>query len=132
MASTLTARAVSTEDKLLDRLQPQMVKATLRSQALSIEMSGIVRDALIREFGSLKAAAITMDIDQGQLTRELDAGKLNLARLEKCGAAFMLKFGLLMVEHAQPLTSPVAQGFKDLSEMERRIQSLRQLLEHCA
>lgn len=132
MSRSMTNAARSTEGNHLDGLRPQMVKAELHDQSLSIEMSGVVRDALIRHFGSLKAAAIEMDIDPAQLTRELEAGKLNLARLSKCGAAFMLKFGQLMVEHAQPLTSPVAQGFKDLNEMERRIQSIRQLLEHCA
>ncbi len=109
-----------------------MAKATLDSQVLSIEMSAVVRDALVRHFGSLKAAAIEMDMDQGQLTRELDTGKLNLARLAKCGAAFLLRFGSLMVEHAQPLSTPRARA-KELIKQRQRIDAeFESLLEYIA
>jgi hypothetical protein len=116
----------------LDSIRPQMAKASLDSQSLSIEMTAIARDALIRHFGSLKAAAIEMQMDQGQLTRDLDAGKLNLARLAKCGTAFLLKWGSLMVEHAQPLSSPKAR-WQDLKQRQRQIDDERdQLFEHVA
>lgn len=132
MGSTVTTAERSTEGKAFDHVRPAMAKAALHDQALSIEMSAIVRDALVRHFGSLKAAAIEMDIDQGQLTRELDAGKLNLTRLQRCGAAFLVKFGALMVEHMQPLSSPKVRGFQLLREIEQRVNEVRQLLEHCA
>lgn len=132
MGVTMTNAQRSTEVNSLDRMRPQMAKAAIDSQLLSIELGGIVRDALVRHFGSLKAAAIEMGMDQGQLTRELDAGKLNLARLEKCGAAFMLRFGQLMVEHAQPLSSPKARA-KELIRQRQRIDAeFEQLLEHIA
>lgn len=106
-------------------LQRQMASGTINNAALC----GVVRDALVRHFGSLKAAAIEMEMDQGQLTRELETGKLNVARLAKCGAIFMLKFGELMVEHAQPLASPKVRGFQMLSEIEKKCAEIRQLLE---
>lgn len=46
-------------------------------------MASVVKDALLRHYGSLKAAAISMgNMDQGQLTRDLDSGKFKLERLE--------------------------------------------------
>ena len=86
----------------------------------------------MRRFGSLKAAAIEMAIDQSQLTRELETGKLNVARLQRCDAAFALKLGQLMVEHAQPLSSPKARGYQLLHEIDQRLLEIRQLLDHCA
>lgn len=54
-------------------------------QAPSIAMTMIVKDALLRHYGSFKAAAIAMgDYDQSQLTRDLDSGKFKFERLELC------------------------------------------------
>ena len=48
-------------------------------------MSMIVKDALLRHYGSFKAAAKSMgDMDQAQLTRDLDTGKFKFERLELC------------------------------------------------
>jgi hypothetical protein len=48
-------------------------------------MTAVVKDALLRHYGSFKAAAISMgDMDQGQLARELESGKFKLERLELC------------------------------------------------
>ena len=132
MGHSVPNAARSAEVNPLDGVRPRMAKADLDGQSLSREMTSIVRDALVRHFGSLKAAAIDMQIDPGQLTRELDGGKLNLARLAKCGAAFLLKFGELMVEHAQPLSTPKARGMQMVREIETKCQELRQLLEHVA
>jgi len=45
--------------------------------------SRAVKDALIRHFGTLKAAAITMgNIDASQLSRDLDTGKFKSERLD--------------------------------------------------
>lgn len=83
MSPTVSARVRSTEDKALDSVRPQMAKASLAVNAGQFALTAVVKDALLRHYGSLKAAAITMgEMDQGQLTRELDTGKLNLARLE--------------------------------------------------
>lgn len=48
-------------------------------------MTMIVKDALLRHYGSFKAAAYYMgEMDQGQLTRDLDSGKFKFERLELC------------------------------------------------
>src|SRR4051812_43206942 len=122
MPSTMSSAERSMEHKAFDYARPLAAPPGLDSQPLSIEMTALVRDALVRTFGSLKAAAIEMRMDQGQLTRELDAGKLNLARLQRCGAAFLLKFGALMVEHAQPLSTPRAR-YQDLLNRRRSLDA---------
>ncbi len=54
-------------------------------QVQSIAMTMIVKDALLRHYGSFKAAAYYMgEMDQGQLTRDLDSGKFKFERLELC------------------------------------------------
>lgn len=83
MSPTVSTARQSTEDKPLDRVRPQMARASLPVNGGQFALTAVVKDALLRHYGSLKAAAITMgEMDQGQLTRELDTGKLNLARLE--------------------------------------------------
>lgn len=57
-------------------------------QVQSIAMTMIVKDALLRHYGSFKAAAYYMgEMDQGQLTRDLDSGKFKFERLELCDLA---------------------------------------------
>jgi hypothetical protein len=109
-----------------------MAKADVRSQSQSIAMTGIVRDALVRHFGSLKAAALEMEIDQAQLHRQLESGTLNVARLAKCGDAFAGKFAALLAEHAAAVVNPKVRGFQLLREIDSRVAEIRQLLEHCA
>lgn len=54
-------------------------------QAPSNAMTMIVKDALLRHYGSFKAAAFYMgEMDQGQLCRDLDSGKFKFERLELC------------------------------------------------
>lgn len=56
-------------------------------QLPSIAMTAVVKDALLRHYGSLKAAALSLQMDQGQLTRELQSGDFKFAKLERDPAA---------------------------------------------
>lgn len=129
MANKVNGSAQSTEFQSLDHVRPQMAKADLASPAQSISWTDVVRGVLIRHFGSLKAAAIELRIDQSQLTREIETGKLNVARLQSCDPAFAVKFGQSLVEEFQALSSPKARGLQLLRELETRISELRQLLD---
>jgi hypothetical protein len=53
-------------------------------------MCAVVKDVLIRHFGSLKAAAISMEMDQGQLSRDLQTGDFKFKKLEGFDAVKML------------------------------------------
>lgn len=52
-------------------------------QLPSIAMTAVVKEALLRHYGSLKAAAISLRMDQGQLTRELQSGDFKFGKLER-------------------------------------------------
>lgn len=135
----------STERNPLDGVRPQMAKAVLSGQGAigtspdrspSVQSSpfaltAIVRDALLRSYGSLKAAAITMgEMDQAQLTRELDSGKLNLARLELLDDAGKAELSrqLIQVFGAQ-LEDPKARARRLCDEMTMLVNELRQFIE---
>ena len=60
------------------RRQPSSTPA----QASSIALIDVVKDALIRHFGSLKAAGIALQYDLGQLSRDLQSGDFKFRRLE--------------------------------------------------
>jgi hypothetical protein len=73
--------------KRVDEVQPPTAPADSVSSVQSIRMTAVVKDALLRHYGSFKAAAITMgEMDQGQLARDLDSGKFKFERLELCDA----------------------------------------------
>jgi hypothetical protein len=73
------------EVKRLDSTEPPLTSAGRASQARSILMTAVVKDALLRHYGSFKCAAISMgNMDEGQLSRELDSGKFKFERLELC------------------------------------------------
>jgi hypothetical protein len=60
-----------------------MAKAVLPSPSAGRAWSTATKDALIRRFGTLKAAAISMgNIDASQLSRDLDTGKFKSERLD--------------------------------------------------
>lgn len=85
MGSTVSKPAPSSPLNSLDSVRPTPAKAALRSQAQSIAMTAIVKSALIRHYGSLKSAAISMgQMDEGQLHRDLDTGKFKFERLQLC------------------------------------------------
>jgi hypothetical protein len=72
------------EIKRLDAAEP----SGYGGQRQSIAMTIIVKDALLRHYGSFKAAAYYMgQMDQGQLCRDLDSGKFKFERLELCDLA---------------------------------------------
>jgi hypothetical protein len=69
----------------VDDIRPRMAKAVHRGPSARLAWSAVVKDALLRHYGSLKCAAITMgDYDPSQLTRDLDTGKFKFERLELC------------------------------------------------
>lgn len=66
----------------VDTVDLKMAKVSRNSQAPSIALTLLVKDALMQHYGSLKAAAITLGMDLGQLSRELQTGDFKLKRLD--------------------------------------------------
>lgn len=67
----------------VDLTKKPTAKVEPSDQRLSTSFSSVVKDALIDHYGSLKAAAITLGIDLGQLSRELSSGDFKLKQLDK-------------------------------------------------
>ncbi len=85
MAPSLPTPVPSGELKRSDAPEPRSTTDGFAGQARSIAMSMIVKDALLRHYGSFKTAAYEMGrMDPGQLTRDLDSGKFKFERLELC------------------------------------------------
>jgi hypothetical protein len=129
MGSTVSSGRVSTPVDSLDRVRPQMARAALAVNDGQLLLTAIVRDALLRSCGSLKAAAITMQIDQGQLTRELDSGKLNLARLDLLDAATKAELANRLTDAFGVLADPKDYIRKRLRDMEDAVAEFKQFVE---
>jgi hypothetical protein len=66
----------------LDGARPVVPVVSAVDQSSSISLMSVVKDVLVQHFGSLKAAAISFAMDQGQLTRELQSGDFKFRRLD--------------------------------------------------
>jgi hypothetical protein len=108
----------------IDRGEPAAAAAGYGGQARSIAMSMVVKDALLRHYGSFKAAAISMgEMDQGQLTRDLDSGKFKFERLELCDVAAKAYVCRALAE-AFGNTDPKARVQRLLRELHRALDEL--------
>jgi len=120
MGAKVNAQLPPMEIKPIDGRRPPMTRAAESSQAQSIALTTVVRDVLIRHYGSLKAAALTFEMDLGQLSRELADGNFKLRRLDSDSALKVL------------LAQAMAGTFGDNSPKSRRrrlIRDLRQRLD---
>lgn len=93
----------------------------------SIQMRAIVKDVLIRHFGSLKAAAITFGMDQGQLSRELDTGDFKLLKRLDGHDDLKLAIARAMVE-AFDDHDPKARTRRLLRDVRQRLDDLAEVI----
>jgi hypothetical protein len=101
-------------------------------QPRSIAMTQIVKDALLRHYGTLKAAAITMgDMDQAQLTRDLDSGKFKFERLEMCDLLAKAAVCRALDEHFGN-TGPKARVKQLIRKIRRDLEELDELSDRVA
>lgn len=99
-----------------------------RSNALTM----IVKDALLRHFGSFKAAAYAMgEMDQAQLTRDLDSGKFKFERLELCDLAAKAAVCRALAE-AFGNTDPKARRRLAMRNLRRAVDELDEAEDHVA
>jgi len=110
--------------KRVDEAEPRSTTDGYGGQARSIAMSMIVKDALLRHYGSFKAAAYYMgEMDQGQLTRDLDSGKFKFERLELCDLAGKAAVTKALHEYFGN-TDPKARVQRLLRELRRAVEEL--------
>jgi hypothetical protein len=85
MAPIVRPPPASDPVRTLDLGRPVMAQAVLRGPLAGRAWSAAIKHALIRHYGSLKAAAFALgQIDPSQLSRDLDDGKFKLERLDCC------------------------------------------------
>jgi len=82
-------KAVEPERSAIERARhavttavPVPQSSSTPGHAPSIAMGAVVKDVLIRQCGTLKAAAIELGMDLGQLSRDLDSGDFKFKRLD--------------------------------------------------
>ena len=83
MSNSMRSAAQSVPVNSLDDVQTKNIKAGLRGQSSSVRVTVVVKDAMQRHYGSLKAAAISLSMDEGQLSRELGNGDFKFEKLER-------------------------------------------------
>src|SRR6185369_12438766 len=127
MASTMTKPIASKEVQSLDGIRPVMAKAVQPSPTAG---SDAVRRALVKACGSMKAAAISMGIDQSQLNRELDSERFNLVRVNALDLSERAKFYQQMHQEHEPLDTPQVRAMRLLAEVRRLFDELEQVVEH--
>lgn len=110
--------------------RPTPAKAGLRSDGIGLPFHQVMKDAVIRYYGSVKAAALSLEVDPSLMMREFDAGKFG--RLEKADAEAKAFIAAAMQDAYGVLASPKARGFQLLREIDQRIAEIRQLIEMVA
>jgi hypothetical protein len=132
MAPIVPPRVPPTEVKRIDAPESRSTTTGYGGQPQSIAMSMIVKDALLRHYGSFKAAAYYMgEMDQGQLTRDLDSGKFKFERLELCDLAAKASVCRALAE-AFGNTDPKAQRRRLMRKIRRDLDALDELAEDVA
>lgn len=128
MSNTMRAPEQSMPVHSLETVGPKhMAKAEIASS-----LGAVVREGLIRACGSLKAAAVTMEIDQSQLTRDLYTGKFNLERLGKLSVTERAVVIETMHAEVAPLSTPKAR-LREINRQRRQLdEEADQIIEGLA
>lgn len=111
----------------LDGVRPVMAKATVGRTAIAV-----VKETLIRHYGSLKAAALTLGMDQGQLSRELESGDFKFKRLDHDPDAAAIVATALHAALGAHLHDPKARVRQIVRELRAKLDEVEQYLEFCA
>lgn len=130
MAASLSNTRPSDPVPSLDHVRPTPAKAGLRGDQIGPSLTAVITEAVLAHYGSVKETAFALDVDRSLMMREF--GKGDFSRLDR--ADELAKASIFAAVHAVlgPLTTPVKQALHDLREIERRVNSLRQVLEHIA
>lgn len=119
----------STRVDVLDSVRPMPAKAALKVNDSQSALTAIVSDS-IRSVTTQKAAAIDMNIDEGQLSRELQSGRLTIERLERLGPQYAAELGRRLIEQFGTLATPHARLREQIRAIRRAADELEAGLEH--
>lgn len=107
-------------------IRPASLSAPVASSdRVGLRFNAVVKDALLRHYGSVKAAAISLALDPSLLMRELDTGKFRVERLEA-----------LDPQAKSAVCRALADAFSDAGSPQARVQRLiresRRILDELA
>jgi len=134
MSATMPNAELSREVNSLDGLRPKPVKTSLRESTpvnavnerqrpVTEIVSGVIRAQ------TQKAAAIEMDIDPAQLTRQLQSGHLTIGRLDALSPEALARIGKELHERFAPLADPKEHARRKCDELQAIVNELRQYIE---
>lgn len=125
MARSVAEPCRSDPVRELDSIRPEPVKAGLRSDPIGLNR--VMTEAVIAHYGSVKAAAITLDVDPSLMMREFKEGKFG--RLDKVDEATKAAIASALSEAFGTLTSPQARARKTIRDIRRLIDELDRYVE---
>jgi hypothetical protein len=123
----------------LDNIRPTQVKAglhpTFQSDSVrtsdGLGLGDVIRDAVLKHYGSVKAAAISLgNVDPSLMQREFEAGKFG--RLNEADAAAKAAISEALYQVFGRLEDPKACARRAIREIEERVNTLRQFVEDVA
>ena len=127
MPTTMTRERASDPVRSVDGIRPRMAKADLPSSdavAPSDSIGLLAYAAVVRHFGSVKAASYELGVDPSQMRREIEAG--NLARLTPSA---LVAVAAAVTEQFAPLSTPQARARHTLRTMRGLLDELAQAVE---
>lgn len=129
MASSLAKSPVTTPDKALVSVRPQMAKAGLDDNRGQDPLSGVVFEAAKRAHGKQGAAAAQLGKDEGNFSRDVKAGRLTTAQMKALGPSFLAELGQQLVNEYGSLSDPKDHARKLCDAIQSQINELRQFID---
>lgn len=139
MSSTVGSARQSDLVGSLDTVRPSAARAGLHpthrsdlvrsSDGLGLE--DVIQAALLKHYGSVKAAAISLNnVDPSLMQRELEAGKI--ARVNEADAAAKAAIAAAIYRVFGRLEDPKACARRSIRDIEERLGTLKQFVEDVA
>lgn len=137
MSTSIAERQPSDPVRTLDNVRPQMARAGLHRTGES-EVVGssdddgigaIAQQTVVKHYGSVKAAGLSLRCDPSQMMRDLAAGKLGV--LDRDPAVRAVVVEALNATHGR-LRDPKAQARLMIKAMRQQLDALEQYLDHVA
>lgn len=136
MPSSLPKAQLSTEAHSLDHVRTRMVKASpapsMAVQAGPSSWTEVLKDGLIEACGKLHAAAVQMEMDPSQLSRDLQSGAFQLKRLDKLNPQERAVVVRRMNQAFLDLMDPKEYASRLIDRMQGELNELRQFISEVA
>lgn len=110
-----------------DQIGPAQAKAALRGDH-ALPFTVVIRDAAIRYYGSVKAAAISLSCDPSLMQREFEAGKFG--RLEHADDAAKAFIAQALIDAYGPLHDPKARTKQEIRDIRQKLDLIEQYVDH--